>query len=318
MNPEILLYVNKARLDSNQTSLLFNPPCQLHVQMIQLISPNPNNVDFIDIPRSQNAFLLYRKNYAAKYKSLKSKKDWKTLSKEAGDAWKNELDEVKSYFKILAKLAFEKHKLIYESIIQQPKKHIFISQGPEPQQKQKEDCHKTNSNTSSLSSTNNNSNSSYPQQKNQIDSSYYEVSLLHHLYSNYNTKSPYQQPEQLEDNDNNINYVVSTPTYLYSSIPSFTSDNPSSLSFTSFSPSASFPSCSTSSDFNPLLVNYNNIVNKTDDLSQPAQFITNLNDGKDPLEEFQQYLQIEQADAQLNETYWNSLDLFYECHLDIN
>ncbi|CAJ0858950.1 13220_t:CDS:2 [Entrophospora sp. SA101] len=111
---EILLCVYKAQLDSDQTRLLFNPPCQLHVQMIQLISPNPNNVDSIDIPKSQNAFLLYRKNYAAKHKSLESKKDWKTLSKEAGNSWKNESDEVKLYIFITAtEFSHIRSKVIY-------------------------------------------------------------------------------------------------------------------------------------------------------------------------------------------------------------
>nr|CAG8571596.1 13927_t:CDS:2 [Entrophospora candida] len=101
---EILLYADKARLDSDQIHLLFYPPCKLHSQITEFISPNSNNVNSIDIPKSQNAFLLYRKNYAANHKSLESKKDWKILSKEAGDAWKNESNKVKSYFKTNAVL----------------------------------------------------------------------------------------------------------------------------------------------------------------------------------------------------------------------
>ncbi|CAH1764291.1 73_t:CDS:2 [Entrophospora sp. SA101] len=114
MDPEILLYVNKAQLCDDEARLLFNPPCQLYLQIIGFISPNPNNVNSIDIPKSQNAFLLYRKNYAAKRKSLGCRKNWKIISKEAGDAWKKESDKVTSYFNILARLALEKHKSIYE------------------------------------------------------------------------------------------------------------------------------------------------------------------------------------------------------------
>nr|CAG8496536.1 7223_t:CDS:2 [Entrophospora candida] len=112
MDPEILLY--RPQLDDNEFHLLSNPPCKLYSRITEFISANPNNVDYIGITKSPNSFLLYRKNYAAKYKSLESKKDWKTLSKEAGDAWENELDEVKSYFKILAKLSREKHKSTYD------------------------------------------------------------------------------------------------------------------------------------------------------------------------------------------------------------
>nr|CAG8628667.1 3625_t:CDS:2 [Entrophospora candida] len=118
MDPEILLYVNKAQLCDDEARLLFNPPCQLYLQITGFISPNPNNVNSIDIPKSQNAFLLYRKNYAAKRKSLGCRKNWKIISKEAGDAWKKESGKVTSYFNILARLALEKHKSIYEKEFQ--------------------------------------------------------------------------------------------------------------------------------------------------------------------------------------------------------
>nr|CAG8453629.1 1133_t:CDS:2 [Entrophospora candida] len=134
MNPEISLYVDKAQLNDDEAYLILNPPSKLHVQMIKLISPNPNNVDSISIPKSQNCFFLYRKNYIAKHKSPRSNKDWKILSKEAGNAWNNESDKVKSYFKVLAKLALQKHRLTYESRLQ--KNCIFITQQPESQQKQ--------------------------------------------------------------------------------------------------------------------------------------------------------------------------------------
>nr|CAG8632505.1 32_t:CDS:2 [Entrophospora candida] len=89
--------------------LLFNPS-----QITKFISPSPDNVNFTTIPKPQNAFILYRKNYAAKHKSLGGHKDWRILSKEASVAWKSESDKVKNYYKMLTKLAREKHKLIYD------------------------------------------------------------------------------------------------------------------------------------------------------------------------------------------------------------
>nr|CAG8635792.1 5973_t:CDS:2 [Entrophospora candida] len=161
MDPEILLYVNKAQLCDDEARLLFNPPCQLYLQITGFISPNPNNVNSIDIPKSQNAFLLYRKNYAAKRKSLGCRKNWKIISKEAGDAWKKESGKVTSYFNILARLALEKHKSIYESAIlgnQLPKKFIFVTQQqPEPQ---KENSYETNVNYFSTPPNSSPSNSS--------------------------------------------------------------------------------------------------------------------------------------------------------------
>nr|CAG8452935.1 8733_t:CDS:2 [Entrophospora candida] len=68
--------------------LLFNPS-----QITKFISPSPDNVNFTTIPKPQNAFILYRKNYAAKHKSLGGHKDWRILSKEASVAWKSESDK---------------------------------------------------------------------------------------------------------------------------------------------------------------------------------------------------------------------------------
>ncbi|CAJ0858769.1 5478_t:CDS:2 [Entrophospora sp. SA101] len=230
--------------------------------MIQLISPNPNNVDSIDIPKTQNAFLLYRKNYAAKHKSLESKKDWKTLSKEAGYAWKNESDEVKRYFKILAKLAFEKHNLVYEkhksvyeSIIQVPKNYLFISQEQEAQKEQKENC---NNNTISLFSTPflpPPSTSYFPCTDDNLSSSYRQL-----------------EPQQIQIYDNNADYIDSSSHYLYTNYNS-SFDNPSSLSFTFFNPSTSFLSYST---FNPLPINDDNFINNTNASSQTAKFNTTM------------------------------------------
>ncbi|CAJ0639540.1 8744_t:CDS:1 [Entrophospora sp. SA101] len=111
--------------------LLFNPS-----QITKFISPSPDNVNFTTIPKPQNAFILYRKNYAAKHKSLGDHKDWKILSKEASVAWKNESDKVKNYYKMLTKLAREKHDKKSNTLGNQlPKEYTFIDQQPELQQK---------------------------------------------------------------------------------------------------------------------------------------------------------------------------------------
>nr|CAG8563807.1 11727_t:CDS:2 [Entrophospora candida] len=109
MDPEILLY--RLQLDDNEFHLLSNPPCKLYSRITEFISANPNNVDYISITKSPNSFFFYRKNYIGKHKSSRSKKDGKILSKEAGDAWNNESDKVKSYFKALAKVAHKQSEL---------------------------------------------------------------------------------------------------------------------------------------------------------------------------------------------------------------
>nr|CAG8579664.1 12003_t:CDS:2 [Entrophospora candida] len=115
MNPETSSYINKAQLDYDEVHTFFNPPCKLHLQLGEFISPNPNNVDSINIRKSPNSFFLYRKNYIAKHKSPRNQKDGKALSKRASVSWKNESDKVKGYFKVLAKVALQKHIIAYEN-----------------------------------------------------------------------------------------------------------------------------------------------------------------------------------------------------------
>ncbi|CAH1764446.1 17_t:CDS:2 [Entrophospora sp. SA101] len=205
MDPETSSYINKAQLDYDEVHTFFNPPCKLHLQLGEFISPNPNNVDSINIRKSPNSFFLYRKNYIAKHKSPRNQKDGKALSKRASVSWKNESDKVKGYFKVLAKVALQKHKIAYEN----RKNHIFIPQQPGPQQKQIDD----NNNDSVVSS------SHYPH-------SFAFLSTCH--YTNDNTTSSYQQLElqqNQKDNLHNNDCAVSSSSNQYYSISSYTSDN---------------------------------------------------------------------------------------------
>ncbi|CAH1766809.1 5040_t:CDS:1 [Entrophospora sp. SA101] len=199
MDPETKSCVDKARLNKNQAHFFFNPPCKVYSQISDFILPNPNNVNSISIPKSPNSFFLYRKNYIAKHKSPRNKKDGRILSKEASVSWKNELKEVKVYFKVLAKVAFQKHKITYEN----RKNRIFIPQQPGPQQKQID-----NNNDSAVSS------SPYP-------NPFSFPSTCH--YTNNNTSSSYQQLElqqKQKDNDDCVAYSSSThphPTFFCTS-----------------------------------------------------------------------------------------------------
>nr|CAG8453593.1 1131_t:CDS:2 [Entrophospora candida] len=106
MNTNIFSYIiNEVQLD-NEIRLLPNPPCKLYSQITGFISPDLNNINHLGIPKPQNAFILYRKNYAAKHKSS----DYQNLARE-------------------------KHKLIYgkkDSTTgnQLPKGYTFIDQQP--------------------------------------------------------------------------------------------------------------------------------------------------------------------------------------------
>nr|CAG8468507.1 11383_t:CDS:1 [Entrophospora candida]CAG8470829.1 14289_t:CDS:1 [Entrophospora candida] len=325
MNSEIFLYINEAQLDDDETHLLSNPPCELYTQITEFISPNPNNINHLGTPKPQNPYILYRKNNVVKHKSLGSKKDWETLSKETGGSWKNESNKVRSYFKVLAKLAFEKHKSIYYSKCNNPlpNDYIFITQQP-VQQLQKKISHNNdcavsvsshspytpfpyaNDSPSSLSSTffNSHSTSSHfmDQHLQNQDNKNNDSVALKLPYPHHSTSSHFMvQHLQNQDNKNNDCVALKSP-YPHHSC---TNDNSSSLSST-FS-----PKCSAFSDFNPLPVNNNNIIKKTDDV-QPTRFNASANlNSENILEKFQQFLEDEQTDKPSSGVdYWHLLDVF--------
>ncbi|CAH1764998.1 5648_t:CDS:1 [Entrophospora sp. SA101] len=398
MNSEIFLYINEAQLDDDETHLLSNPPCELYTQITEFISPNPNNINHLGTPKPQNPYILYRKNNVVKHKSLGSKKDWETLSKETGGSWKNESNKVRSYFKVLAKLAFEKHKSIYYSKCNNPlpNDYIFITQQPVQQPQKKisynNDCAVSvsshspytpfpyaNNSPSSTSSTffNSQSTSSHfmdQHLQNQDNKNNDDVALKlpypHHssfsctnnnpsspsstFFNSHSTSSHFMgQHLQNQDNKNNDSVALKLP-YPHHSSFSYTNNNPSSLSstfFNSHSTSSHFmvqhlqnqdnknndcvalkspyphhsctndnpsslsstfsPKCSAFSDFNPLPVNNNNIINKTDDV-QPTRFNASANlNSENILERFQQFLQDEQTDKPSSGVdYWHLLDVF--------
>nr|CAG8572840.1 13999_t:CDS:2 [Entrophospora candida] len=236
MDPELSLYIDKAQLDDDETRLIFNPPCKIYSQISGFISPNPNNVNSIGIPKSQNSFFLYRKNYTAKHKSSRSKKDWKILSKEAGNAWSNESNEVKNYFKVLAKLALQKHKLTYENILLKNYNNNFsTSLLPYPH---------SSSFSSTYRYTNDNTSSSYQRlklqqkQKDHLNNNDCAPSSPH-PYSKFsctsdNTNSPHfmtRQPKIRQKHEDNLHNNDSTSSLYSHSNFSCANDNTHSPHF---------------------------------------------------------------------------------------
>nr|CAG8573158.1 14259_t:CDS:2 [Entrophospora candida] len=135
-------------LSDEEVKLLQNPPYELTLSFEELISPadntnkpsrkpkknRPSNsaevastttiVVDIKIPRPQNAWVLFRKDYEAKQRLRFPEKalKMKNISTDAGEHWRNESMKVKRFFDILSKLAHEKHKSIYPAYKYTPKK----------------------------------------------------------------------------------------------------------------------------------------------------------------------------------------------------
>nr|CAG8612159.1 15581_t:CDS:2 [Entrophospora candida] len=106
----LLLCIVNAGLNDVELHIFLSRPCQLYLPIEVLISPSTKNNKRKSPTRSQNDFILYRRNYN---ESLESQKDLGSVSINASEAWENESPEVRDFFKILAKLAGEKLKLLY-------------------------------------------------------------------------------------------------------------------------------------------------------------------------------------------------------------
>ncbi|CAG8631367.1 6704_t:CDS:2 [Ambispora gerdemannii] len=73
-------------------------------------------------PRPQNCWVIFRKDYEAnkRLQNPDAKKTVKKITKECSLKWKSQSSEVKHFFKILEKIAFEKHKLMYPNYKYKP------------------------------------------------------------------------------------------------------------------------------------------------------------------------------------------------------
>ncbi|RHZ87023.1 hypothetical protein Glove_41g84 [Diversispora epigaea] len=119
---DILNYVNNLQ----DLELILNPPYQLSLSLDSLLLPaRRNRKNKINkIPRPQNAWVLFRKDYEANKRIQFPDQlfKMKTVSINAGDEWKIQSYQVKRYFEILSKLALAKHKIIYPDYKYTPKK----------------------------------------------------------------------------------------------------------------------------------------------------------------------------------------------------
>ncbi|CAG8439089.1 9262_t:CDS:1 [Funneliformis caledonium] len=119
------------RLKEEEYSLIRIPPYQLTLSIRDLLSTarknrKNKNKSKDKIPRPQNAWVLFRKDYEANQrmrfpdKALKMK----NVSIDAGKMWRKQPVKVKRYFEILSRLAHDQHKRLYPDYKYTPKKKI--------------------------------------------------------------------------------------------------------------------------------------------------------------------------------------------------
>ncbi|CAG8611574.1 6322_t:CDS:2 [Dentiscutata erythropus] len=96
---------------------------QIAVPLRQLISPRENRRRRC-IPRPQNNFVLYRRNFHAvitKERGHSVAKNFKLISNEAAKNWSEESNEVKQLYELIADCAKKVHDCTYPQYVYQPK-----------------------------------------------------------------------------------------------------------------------------------------------------------------------------------------------------
>ncbi|CAG8638759.1 29610_t:CDS:2 [Gigaspora margarita] len=96
---------------------------QIAVPLRQLISPRENRRRRC-IPRPQNNFVLYRRNFHAvitKERGHAVAKNFKLISNEAAKNWSEESNEVKQLYELIADCAKKVHDCTYPQYVYQPK-----------------------------------------------------------------------------------------------------------------------------------------------------------------------------------------------------
>ncbi|CAG8495042.1 10807_t:CDS:1 [Acaulospora colombiana] len=96
---------------------------QIAVPLRQLISPRENRRRRC-IPRPQNNFVLYRRNFHAvitRERGHAVAKNFKLISNEAAKNWSEESNEVKQLYELIADCAKKVHDCTYPQYVYQPK-----------------------------------------------------------------------------------------------------------------------------------------------------------------------------------------------------
>ncbi|CAG8670484.1 32147_t:CDS:1, partial [Racocetra persica] len=109
--------------DSLFAQQVANPPYRLVLSLDVLLAPSRRSLTHL--PRPQNSFLLFRKDYNERMRLSsrnKSKKlSAKTISENAKLEWSQQSPIVKNFFKVLAKEADKRHKQMFPNYKYQPK-----------------------------------------------------------------------------------------------------------------------------------------------------------------------------------------------------
>ncbi|CAG8544503.1 1604_t:CDS:2 [Ambispora gerdemannii] len=133
------LSINQETMSEHDLKMLRDPPYKLTLSIDELLAPakktrknkRPKDSNSLEKPpRPQNGWVIFRKDYEAKLRLLNPNATYKIqdISKECGVEWRSQPSEVKKYFDLLQRIAFEKHKIIaiFDFNLPQPSQYTPI------------------------------------------------------------------------------------------------------------------------------------------------------------------------------------------------
>jgi len=118
-----MCFVNTDTLTQREYELLLQPPFLLTIPIDKLIDPAARTNGGKKIPRPQNSWLLFRRNYECYFRQHADRTySVSEISKMATEWWRILPDTVKDYFRALSKLAKQCHKDKYPDYSYHPKR----------------------------------------------------------------------------------------------------------------------------------------------------------------------------------------------------
>ncbi|CAG8796128.1 28275_t:CDS:1 [Gigaspora margarita] len=125
-----LIYINEVLNSSEISSLLSHPPYPLTLTVEELTkAPTMKNskskydgTSNDKIPRPSNPFMIYRKNYAAKMKTMCLAAHTTKTSVKVAKIWAQESKSVKRFFEVLSLMAKKNHLLMHPNYKFKPEK----------------------------------------------------------------------------------------------------------------------------------------------------------------------------------------------------
>ncbi|GBC01400.1 hypothetical protein RclHR1_04180007 [Rhizophagus clarus] len=107
-------YLHEEVTQTEFLQIIQNPPCELHLNVDDLLSSSSKSKKHDHKPpRSQNPYILYRRNQSKRRERLGLTNSLGAASKEISEMWRNESPETKKFFQILAAEGDRRHRLRY-------------------------------------------------------------------------------------------------------------------------------------------------------------------------------------------------------------